>query len=188
MWSASRWPESWWWRSRTCPSRVLSCSLYEWRPAVSTCCEVIGRACLSGWFSEDPLCVQGCAEGYARDATEIQNIQIAEGDVCHSLPIPVYMVFPRLFTCPTLETTNFKVGQFFLLLLMCRGLHVWVDKRQKIWLQVSESWKSACLIRSYILWYWWKKTKSNIGPHIGKIWSRCRNWDRKKKEKKAALC
>ncbi|XP_056140809.1 vacuolar protein sorting-associated protein 26C [Lampris incognitus] len=51
----------------------------------------------------------GCAEGYARDATEIQNIQIAEGDVCHALSIPIYMVFPRLFTCPTLETTNFKV-------------------------------------------------------------------------------
>ncbi|MGH0175136.1 UNVERIFIED_CONTAM: hypothetical protein FKN15_069931, partial [Acipenser sinensis] len=53
----------------------------------------------------------GCAEGYARDATEIQNIQIAEGDVCHGFPIPIYMVFPRLFTCPTLETTNFKVGK-----------------------------------------------------------------------------
>ncbi|NP_001084757.1 uncharacterized protein LOC431791 [Xenopus laevis] len=51
----------------------------------------------------------GCAEGYARDATEIQNIQIAEGDVCRGLPIPLYMVFPRLFTCPTLETTNFKI-------------------------------------------------------------------------------
>ncbi|XP_069886770.1 vacuolar protein sorting-associated protein 26C isoform X3 [Dipodomys merriami] len=51
----------------------------------------------------------GCAEGYARDATEIQNIQIAEGDVCRGLPVPVHMVFPRLFTCPTLETTNFKV-------------------------------------------------------------------------------
>ncbi|XP_063298583.1 vacuolar protein sorting-associated protein 26C [Pelobates fuscus] len=51
----------------------------------------------------------GCAEGYARDATEIQNIQIAEGDVCRGLRIPIYMVFPRLFTCPTLETTNFKI-------------------------------------------------------------------------------
>ncbi|XP_069492190.1 vacuolar protein sorting-associated protein 26C isoform X4 [Ambystoma mexicanum] len=51
----------------------------------------------------------GCAEGYARDATEIQNIQIAEGDICRGLPIPIYMVFPRLFTCPTLETTNFKI-------------------------------------------------------------------------------
>ncbi|EQB78475.1 hypothetical protein CB1_000995001 [Camelus ferus] len=50
-----------------------------------------------------------CAEGYARDATEIQNIQIADGDVCRSLSVPIYMVFPRLFTCPTLETTNFKV-------------------------------------------------------------------------------
>uniref|UniRef100_A0A8D2QU28 VPS26 endosomal protein sorting factor C n=1 Tax=Zosterops lateralis melanops TaxID=1220523 RepID=A0A8D2QU28_ZOSLA len=51
----------------------------------------------------------GCAEGYARDATEIQNIQIADGDVCRGFPIPIHMVFPRLFTCPTLETTNFKV-------------------------------------------------------------------------------
>ncbi|XP_020851595.1 vacuolar protein sorting-associated protein 26C [Phascolarctos cinereus] len=51
----------------------------------------------------------GCAEGYARDATEIQNIQIADGDVCRGLSVPIYMIFPRLFTCPTLETTNFKV-------------------------------------------------------------------------------
>lgn len=57
-----------------------------------------------------PLPAAGCAEGYARDATEIQNIQIADGDVCRGLSIPIYMVFPRLFTCPTLETTNFKVG------------------------------------------------------------------------------
>lgn len=68
----------------------------------------------------------GCAEGYARDATEIQNIQIAEGDVCHGLPIPIYMVFPRLFTCPTLETTNFKVGEshhFFICIFFFKILH-----------------------------------------------------------------
>ncbi|EDO39946.1 predicted protein [Nematostella vectensis] len=52
----------------------------------------------------------GCAEGYSKDATEIQNIQIAEGDVCRGLIIPLYMIFPRLFTCPTLATPNFKVG------------------------------------------------------------------------------
>nr|XP_037278696.1 vacuolar protein sorting-associated protein 26C-like isoform X1 [Rhipicephalus microplus] len=51
----------------------------------------------------------GCAEGYARDATEIQNIQIGEGDVCRGINIPIYMVFPRLFTCPTLITNNFKI-------------------------------------------------------------------------------
>lgn len=51
----------------------------------------------------------GCAEGFARDATEIQNIQIAEGNVCPKIAIPIYMTFPRLFTCPTLITKNFKV-------------------------------------------------------------------------------
>ncbi|CAG9816314.1 unnamed protein product [Phaedon cochleariae] len=51
----------------------------------------------------------GCAEGYAREATEIQNIQIGDGDAPQNIPIPIYMVFPRLFTCPTLITTNFKL-------------------------------------------------------------------------------
>ncbi|KAK2179996.1 hypothetical protein NP493_463g02025 [Ridgeia piscesae] len=51
----------------------------------------------------------GCAEGYAKESTEIQNIQIAEGDVCRNLSLPIYMIFPRLFTCPTLATNNFKV-------------------------------------------------------------------------------
>ncbi|XP_067945885.1 vacuolar protein sorting-associated protein 26C-like [Watersipora subatra] len=51
----------------------------------------------------------GCAEGYAKDATEIQNIQIADGDVAHNIAIPMHMVFPRLFTAPTLSTNNFKI-------------------------------------------------------------------------------
>lgn len=51
----------------------------------------------------------GCAEGYSRDVTEIQNVQIGEGDVLRNMPIPIYMIFPRLFTCPTLLTTNFKI-------------------------------------------------------------------------------
>jgi len=51
----------------------------------------------------------GCAEGYARDATEIQNIQIGEGNVCRGVVIPIYMIFPRLFTCPSLTTNNFKI-------------------------------------------------------------------------------
>ena len=51
----------------------------------------------------------GCAEGFSRDATEIQNIQIGEGDVCRNIPIPIYMIFPRLFTCPSLNTNNFKI-------------------------------------------------------------------------------
>nr|CAD7568981.1 unnamed protein product [Timema californicum] len=54
----------------------------------------------------------GCAEGYAKDATEIQNIQIGEGNVPCGMAIPIYMIFPRLFTCPTLFTSNFKVGSW----------------------------------------------------------------------------
>eukprot|EP00794_Sanderia_malayensis_P010876 gene10875-12032_t len=34
---------------------------------------------------------------------------IADGDVCRGCSIPIYMIFPRLFTCPTLATTNFKI-------------------------------------------------------------------------------
>lgn len=49
------------------------------------------------------------ADGVARDATEIQNIQIGWGDVCRRIPIPIYMIFPRLFTCPTMITPAFKV-------------------------------------------------------------------------------
>ncbi|KAG7398554.1 Down syndrome critical region protein 3 [Phytophthora boehmeriae] len=49
------------------------------------------------------------AEGVARDATEIQNVQIGWGDVCRQMAIPIYMIFPRLFTCPTMLTPAFKV-------------------------------------------------------------------------------
>lgn len=44
-------------------------------------------------------------------ATEIQNIQIGDGDIPHNIEIPIYMIFPRLFTCPTLITPNFKIGK-----------------------------------------------------------------------------
>ncbi|KAF6034364.1 DSCR3 [Bugula neritina] len=63
----------------------------------------------------------GCAEGYAKDATEIQNIQIAEGDVAHHIAIPLYMVFPRLFTAPTLTTNNFKIEFEINLVVVFKG-------------------------------------------------------------------
>lgn len=42
-------------------------------------------------------------------ATEIQNIQIADGNVVRGLSIPIFMVFPRLFTCATTIAKQFKV-------------------------------------------------------------------------------
>lgn len=44
-----------------------------------------------------------------REATEIQNIQIGEGNVCRDIIVPMYMVFPRLFSCPTVISANFKI-------------------------------------------------------------------------------
>jgi len=51
----------------------------------------------------------GCADGFAKEATEIQNIQVADGDVTRGITIPLYMVFPRMFTCISLATRTFKV-------------------------------------------------------------------------------
>lgn len=42
-------------------------------------------------------------------ATEIQNIQVAEDDVCREMDISLHMIFPRLFTSPSVGSTNFKV-------------------------------------------------------------------------------
>jgi hypothetical protein len=51
----------------------------------------------------------GSQEGYAKEATEIQNLQLGDGDIFRGLSIPIYMVLPRLFTCPTVAARNFKV-------------------------------------------------------------------------------
>lgn len=55
--------------------------------------------------------VESCTymEGEAREPTEIQNIQIADGNVVRGLGIPIHMIFPRLFTCSTTIAPQFKV-------------------------------------------------------------------------------
>ena len=49
------------------------------------------------------------AEGEVREATEIQNIQLVDGNIVSDLTVPIFMVFPRLFTCSSLTTRGFKV-------------------------------------------------------------------------------
>jgi len=49
------------------------------------------------------------ADQEVREATEVQNIQLADGNVCKNLAIPIYMIFPRLFTCVTTTTKSFKI-------------------------------------------------------------------------------
>lgn len=64
------------------------------------------------------------SEGAAKEATEIQNIQIANGDVCRKMVIPIYMIFPRLFTCPTLMTDSFKVEFEINLIVLFEDSHM----------------------------------------------------------------
>jgi hypothetical protein len=51
----------------------------------------------------------GTGDGKLSESTEIQNLQIGAGDVCRNLPIPLYMVFPRVFTAPSVATDSYKV-------------------------------------------------------------------------------
>ena len=44
-----------------------------------------------------------------QEASEIQNIQIGDGNIFRGLPVPMHMVFPRLFSCPTVISQLFKI-------------------------------------------------------------------------------
>ena len=34
---------------------------------------------------------------------------MSSGDVTRNLPVPLYMILPRVYTCPSLSTAQFKV-------------------------------------------------------------------------------
>jgi hypothetical protein len=51
----------------------------------------------------------GAGDAKQTEATEIQNLQVGAGDVARNLAIPLYMIFPRVFTAPTVVTDAFKV-------------------------------------------------------------------------------
>lgn len=44
-----------------------------------------------------------------KNATEVQNIQVADGDVIRNLEIPLYMLLPRLYSCPTVIHDKFNI-------------------------------------------------------------------------------
>lgn len=55
-----------------------------------------------------------------RESTEIQSIQIGEGNICRNMVVPMYMIFPRLYSCPTLIQPNFRI-EFEVNLVMVLG-------------------------------------------------------------------
>ena len=42
-------------------------------------------------------------------ATEVQNIQVADGDAIRDMEIPLYMLFPKIYSCPTVSHEKFSV-------------------------------------------------------------------------------
>ena len=45
----------------------------------------------------------------AREATDIQCTQVAEGDVARGVELPIHLVLPRLYTCPSADTETWGV-------------------------------------------------------------------------------
>ncbi|KAI5084330.1 hypothetical protein GOP47_0000499 [Adiantum capillus-veneris] len=43
------------------------------------------------------------------ETTEVQATQVADGDVCRGLSLPIYLILPRLLTCPTLSFGSFSL-------------------------------------------------------------------------------
>jgi hypothetical protein len=44
-----------------------------------------------------------------QSATEVQNIQVADGNVMSDLQIPLYMLFPKIYSCSTYVGATFKI-------------------------------------------------------------------------------
>jgi hypothetical protein len=70
-------------------------------------------------------------EGEHTEPTEIQDLQIGEGDVPRGLPIPIFMIFPRLFTCPSARSPAFDV-QFEVNLIITFEDHYQVAESYKL--------------------------------------------------------
>jgi len=66
----------------------------------------------------------GSNDGFAKEATEVQNIQVAEGDPPRNVPVSIHMIFPRLFTCPSIATKTFKVEFAVNLVVMLEDGHL----------------------------------------------------------------
>lgn len=56
------------------------------------------------------------------EISEIQNLQIGDGDVNRDVEIPLYMLFPRFFTCAALETKITKLSfEMNLIIVLVNG-------------------------------------------------------------------
>ncbi|KAF6144603.1 hypothetical protein GIB67_006095, partial [Kingdonia uniflora] len=51
-------------------------------------------------------------EKIVKETSVVQTTQIADGDVCHGMTLPIYVILPRLLTCPTVKAGSREDGEW----------------------------------------------------------------------------
>ena len=46
------------------------------------------------------------AKAAAVKTSEVQNIQVADGNILEGMNVPLFMVFPRYYSCPSLQSCS----------------------------------------------------------------------------------
>lgn len=68
------------------------------------------------------------------EVSEIQNLQIGDGDVIRNLEIPVFMTFPRGFCCATLENKDVCISfEMNLIIVLINGVVIMENYPVNLW-------------------------------------------------------
>ena len=68
------------------------------------------------------------------EVSEIQNLQIGDGDVIRNLEIPVFMIFPRAFCCANLETKDAIISfEMNLIIVLVNGVVIMENYPVNLW-------------------------------------------------------
>ena len=68
------------------------------------------------------------------ETSEIQNLQIGDGDVVRHLEIPVFMIFPRNFCCANLETKDAHISfEMNLIIVLVNGAIIMENYPINLW-------------------------------------------------------
>lgn len=68
------------------------------------------------------------------EVSEIQNLQIGDGDVIRDLEIPVFMTFPRGFCCANLDTKDVSISfEMNLIIVLVNGVVIMENYPVNLW-------------------------------------------------------
>ena len=68
------------------------------------------------------------------ETSEIQNLQIGDGDVIRNLEIPVFMIFPRNFCCANLTTKDVELSfEMNLIIVLVNGVIIMENYPVNLW-------------------------------------------------------